>query len=547
MSEARTAPSARILIVEDEALIAAELEDRLQRRGFEVLGPVDTADAAIATVEMHRPDLVLMDIRLKGERDGIAAAGEVQSRFATPVLFLTANADTATYRRAQGTMPYGYVVKPFNERDLVVAVDTALIRARAEKALRQDSLTFSTIAAAVADAVIVTDTDNRLRYLNAAAERLTGWSWTDVVGRERPSTLSFVETGGSAPASDPGNVSLVHGVLTTRDGRTVSVVERRVPVLDPTGTHLGTVSSLIHADELERLRRAMAESEALSEAVFTAAPHPMALLDRRALLVRANAAFLRLTGLNPVHFPLPAASLLDNGPAESIEALVRAAQPQRAGVPVELHIAGTTGTSVLVSSTMVALPMSTTDTGEMILWSCLPIDAQKRLITSLMAQEENRTTVRTDRLPFMRVLVVEDEPSLRQIIRRMLERMGARVHVAEHGQAAVAFLQRERPHVDVVLTDMVMPQLSGGELLAFIEAHFPELPVVFMSGYHDDQHVQREVDLAHRPMVRKPFTHAQLIDALRTAFDAAPGVSGARDASRPPGDTDSPRHQPQTR
>ncbi|MBI4445759.1 MAG: response regulator [Acidobacteria bacterium] len=115
----------RILIVEDEALIAKELQDRLTRLGFETVAVADSADKAIQAVEQNRPNLVLMDIRLKGPRDGIETAGYIRQHLHIPVVYLTAHSDEATLKRAKDTAPFGYVLKPFQERELLVAIEMA--------------------------------------------------------------------------------------------------------------------------------------------------------------------------------------------------------------------------------------------------------------------------------------------------------------------------------------------------------------------------------------------------------------------------------------
>lgn len=115
----------RILIVEDEALIAEEIQDRLTRLGFVVVAIADTADKAIQAVEQHRPGLVLMDIQLKEPRDGIETAGYIRQHFQVPIVYLTAHSDQATLNRAKETAPFGYVLKPFQERELLVAIEMA--------------------------------------------------------------------------------------------------------------------------------------------------------------------------------------------------------------------------------------------------------------------------------------------------------------------------------------------------------------------------------------------------------------------------------------
>jgi CheY-like chemotaxis protein len=108
--------AARILIVEDEIIIARELEARLQGMEYEVVGIASSGREAIALAEEARPDLVLMDIVLKGDIDGIEAAEEIRRRLRLPVIFVSAYTDPETLRRAKITEPFAYIVKPFSER-----------------------------------------------------------------------------------------------------------------------------------------------------------------------------------------------------------------------------------------------------------------------------------------------------------------------------------------------------------------------------------------------------------------------------------------------
>ena len=105
VNSARIPDGARILVVEDEALIADEIQDRLQQLGCEVVGLADTATGAVEIAGSARPDLVLMDIRLKGQVDGIQAADKIYRQFDIPVVFLTAHSDQATLDRAMAAIP----------------------------------------------------------------------------------------------------------------------------------------------------------------------------------------------------------------------------------------------------------------------------------------------------------------------------------------------------------------------------------------------------------------------------------------------------------
>jgi PAS domain S-box-containing protein len=117
---------ARILIVEDEAIIAMEVESQLQSLGYEVTSVVNTGQKAVEKAEEDKPDLILMDIRIKGEIDGIDTAEVIRNRFGIPVIFSTAYLDQERIERAKITMPFGYVLKPIQERDLRVTLEVAL-------------------------------------------------------------------------------------------------------------------------------------------------------------------------------------------------------------------------------------------------------------------------------------------------------------------------------------------------------------------------------------------------------------------------------------
>ncbi len=119
--------SARILVVDAETIAATEVVERLAAMGYEPAGPANDGEKALALVEEQRPDLVLMDIHVHGTIDGIAAAGEMRRRFHVPVIFLAAFLEDATLERMRLTKPFGCILKPFDDRQLKSAIDTALL------------------------------------------------------------------------------------------------------------------------------------------------------------------------------------------------------------------------------------------------------------------------------------------------------------------------------------------------------------------------------------------------------------------------------------
>jgi len=131
---ATAAPKRRLLVVEDERIVAIDLRGALEELGYTVVGTVSSSDEALRTAEERRPDLVLMDIRIAGASDGIQTAHELRSRYQLPVVYLTANADTATLERALATEPAGYLVKPFSVNSLRTTIEVALRRHAGELA-----------------------------------------------------------------------------------------------------------------------------------------------------------------------------------------------------------------------------------------------------------------------------------------------------------------------------------------------------------------------------------------------------------------------------
>ncbi len=131
-----TIPS-QVLIVEDEAILAKSIEKKLQRMGYRVAATTASGEEAIQIAGTNSPDLVLMDIKLNGLMDGIEAAQVIQNRFGLPVVYLTAYADDETLQRAKITQPFGYLLKPFQARDLQATIETALYKHSMDKILRQ--------------------------------------------------------------------------------------------------------------------------------------------------------------------------------------------------------------------------------------------------------------------------------------------------------------------------------------------------------------------------------------------------------------------------
>lgn len=128
----------KILIVEDESIVAKDIQNSLKKLGYHISAVVNSGDKAINEVEENRPDIVLMDIMLKGKITGIEAAKEIKDRFSLPVIFLTAYADDNTLNKAKITEPYGYIIKPFKEKELQTTIEMALYKYEKDEELRRE-------------------------------------------------------------------------------------------------------------------------------------------------------------------------------------------------------------------------------------------------------------------------------------------------------------------------------------------------------------------------------------------------------------------------
>jgi PAS domain S-box-containing protein len=241
----------RILVVEDEGLVAADLQEHLTELDYEVVAVVDTAEAALREAARLRPDLVLMDIMLAGQMDGVEAADRITREQDVPVVFLTAHADQATLARGKATGPYGYIVKPFGERELHVTIEIALYRHQAEARIRQLEHRHKALIGSIHEAVIATDRWGLVTSLNPAASALTGWALPEALNKSLDQVAPLLRGPGGERLVSPISRVLQDRVtfaddqpawLLPRQGSERPVLFTLAPILDDAGTLLGVVA-----------------------------------------------------------------------------------------------------------------------------------------------------------------------------------------------------------------------------------------------------------------------------------------------------------------
>lgn len=174
---------ARILLVEDEKVVAADIEECVKGLGYEVVGAAVSGAEALRMAAQTEPDLVLMDIKLKGALDGIEVAATLYQHLKIPVVYLTAHADTEILERAKKTAPSGYLLKPFDNRSLRTAIELAFDQHRRERHLIETGQRLATAVGSIDEAMIVTKENGRITVMNRLAETLTGWKQEEALER----------------------------------------------------------------------------------------------------------------------------------------------------------------------------------------------------------------------------------------------------------------------------------------------------------------------------------------------------------------------------
>lgn len=260
------------MVVEDELIVADDIKTSLQKLGYDVVATVSSGEQSIAKAEQLKPDLVLMDIILKKEMDGIEAADIIVKRFNIPVIFLTAHSDDATLKKAKVSEPYGYILKPFDERDLLTNIEIALYKHKMETRLKMSEQWFSTTLKSIGDAIIATDNKGNVKFMNSIAEDITGWTMEQSGGKNlnqifkiiNESTLEEIENPievvlrkGSAVSSNS------HTLLISKNGNRVPIDNSASPIKSENGDIQGVVMVFHDLTEKKKLQEKLMKKQKL--------------------------------------------------------------------------------------------------------------------------------------------------------------------------------------------------------------------------------------------------------------------------------------------
>lgn len=505
--------NAAIVIVEDEFIVALDIKRHLERSGYEVKGIFASGEQLLERVEELRPNLVLMDIRLQGKLDGVDTAAILNDRWAIPVILLTAYADEATLSRAKISQPFGYLLKPFEERELRISIEIALYRAKMEKKLRESERLLR--QAQKMEAVgrlaggIAHDFNNILTAILGYANLLAEEVGDNAVLRE--------DVEGVKKAVKRAE-SLTRQLLTfsrrqpmeprvIAPGETIRDMERMLQRLLPASVslyiNLGKDSPHVRMDptQLEQilLNLVVNAKDALPEGgviqVSLSAQNLMAPLeasleripegDYAVLEVQDNGIGISPSDYEHIFEPFFTTKSDAGGTGLGL-ATVYGIMKQSGGF---LDLASKQGAG---TTFRLFFPR---------LQGCEAADAEKESVREVSCGTES-------------VLIVEDDDEIRDLMERTLRRKGYKVEACAHPGQAILVAEKQGYSLDVIIADIGLPFMNGVELVERLRNELPGIKALFVSGYPD-----RAPEMANSLFLRKPFSEDALADAVRRLLD----------------------------
>ena len=291
----------RILIVENEGLVGCDMATSLGKLGHLVVGICASGEEALERFDELRPDLVLLDVHLAGQLDGIDTARELQRRSRVAIVYVTGCADLETVARARQTHPHGYLLKPFNHDELRLAVEVAAQRHLEENERQRREHSYFEAFQSLADGVIAADLSGGIVFMNPSAARATGWSAQDAVGRSLNEIFRIYQSTGEPAEMLPaeGAATTERTVyLTTRSGERVPVQDRAAPLRDAQGQLSGVIILFRAVSATPAPAVDANRSSAPLVDVVESISDPLLALDARWRVTYANASALKLFDRN---------------------------------------------------------------------------------------------------------------------------------------------------------------------------------------------------------------------------------------------------------
>ncbi|MEH1866401.1 MAG: diguanylate cyclase [Nostoc sp.] len=277
----------KILVVEDEKIIASNIRKSLQKLGYSVSETTKSGEEAIKKVAETHPHLVLIDVCLAGEIDGVNVADIIQNHFHVPVVYLTEYSEYKTLYDKQLSEPFSYIVKPFIESDLHFAIEMALYKHQSKKILYEEKQRLAAIINSMSSAVIVTYANGCIQMMNPTAELITGWKESEAFGKDLVEVIKLVDKDVGEKIENLAADVIKTGeildfpencILITKDGKEIAIGDKVAPIRDRNGNITGAV--LVFQDITKRKQT---EAQLIRNAFYdglTALPNRVLFLDR---------------------------------------------------------------------------------------------------------------------------------------------------------------------------------------------------------------------------------------------------------------------------
>ncbi|MGC3991412.1 MAG: response regulator [Chthoniobacteraceae bacterium] len=510
----RAAGRSRILIVEDESLVAEDLAQRLERLGYEVCARADTGEGAVNMARVHAPDMVLMDIHLLGEMDGVEAARKLREEAGPPVLFVTAHADDMTLQRTANTEPYGFVLKPFDERELKAAIETAFHRRRAEQrvmqierkmqeAQRLESL--GVIASGIAH-----DFNNLLHAITCNA------SLADAVPDDKElvkNCLAEIESTARRAAQ------LCSQMLAYAGQGRMQKAEIDLSDFTRDALHLANTgisrSATLHLRLDPGLPTINADRSQLQQVVMNLVINASEALDGPGDITistrfeHLDDIFLSAChghdGLQPGHYLV--LEVTDTGTGMLPETRMRVFDPFFTTKFTGRGL-GLAAVSGIVRSHEGGIAVRS-NPGEGSTFTVVFPPSR-----TVLAEEPPTPSIRGWKSSG-RILLADDELPLRVAGKSALQHFGFEVELAVNGRQTVDLVQADPTAYRALVLDLTMPVLDGGTAFQAIRASYPELPILLVSGYAEDRVRPLLEPGSPTLFLHKPFTISTLAIKIR--------------------------------
>lgn len=291
----------RILVVEDEAIVAYDLAMILDKYGYPVCGKALSGEEALNFLEMEKPDMVFLDIILGGGIDGIEVGDIVRKKYGIPFVYITASTDHQTLERAKKTAPYAYITKPFSENDIYIAVETTVYKWQVEQSLIEKERWLRALVLGIGEGIISTSFDGRINFMNPVAEELTGWKASECENKRLDEVFVYENGDHGEQISDEAvvsagkvKVSINGALLKRRDGLKIPADLTITPVVDSLNGFEGTI--ILFSDITKRLEYEEKIHSASHEwrITFDAIKDSVMVLDSSGKIARINTGTMKI-------------------------------------------------------------------------------------------------------------------------------------------------------------------------------------------------------------------------------------------------------------